>query len=91
MGFACAMPSTARSWVDESQAAVPGYDDRIVTVYVEDDEGGLNLEMEGMQTKGLAGRGGAARRVLRRTGPEALASISEDGRGEEVAFDASGY
>ncbi|WP_086840890.1 patatin-like phospholipase family protein [Amycolatopsis kentuckyensis] len=60
MGFAGAMLSTARSWVDESQAAMPGYDDRIVTVYVKDGEGGLNLEMDQTQITGLAERGEAA-------------------------------
>ncbi|SEF37601.1 Patatin-like phospholipase [Amycolatopsis pretoriensis] len=64
VGFAGAMLSTARSWVDESQAAMPGYDDRIVTVYVEDDEGGLNLEMDQSQITGLAERGKAAAEQL---------------------------
>ncbi|WP_284742285.1 patatin-like phospholipase family protein [Amycolatopsis sp. RTGN1] len=63
-GFAGAMLSTARSWVDESQAAMPGYDDRIVTVYVKDDEGGLNLEMDGKQITALAERGEAAAEQL---------------------------
>jgi predicted acylesterase/phospholipase RssA len=63
-GFAGAMLSTATSWVDESQAAMPGYDDRIVTVYVKDDEGGLNLEMDRTQITALAERGEAAAEQL---------------------------
>jgi hypothetical protein len=63
-GFAGAMLSTTRSWVDESQAAMPGYDDRIVTVYVENDEGGLNLEMDRKQITDLAERGEAAAKQL---------------------------
>jgi hypothetical protein len=43
--FARAILATARSWVDESLIVMPDYRDRVVTVWHDDTEGGLNLTM----------------------------------------------
>jgi predicted acylesterase/phospholipase RssA len=43
--FATSMIDAARNWMDNLQAAVPGYRDRIVHVYLSKREGGLNLNM----------------------------------------------
>jgi hypothetical protein len=43
--FAFSMINAARNWMDNLQAAVPGYRDRIVHVYLNKQEGGLNLNM----------------------------------------------
>ena len=42
---ACPWSNTARVWVDEAPLTMPGYRDRVVTVYQDGDEGGLNLAM----------------------------------------------
>ena len=43
--FAFAMIDAARNWMDNLQATVPGYRDRIVHVFLDKREGGLNLNM----------------------------------------------
>ena len=64
LAFGLALFNTARVWVDESQLTMPGYRDRIVTVYQDDDEGGLNLSMPKDVVRRLSERGRfAARRV----------------------------
>jgi predicted acylesterase/phospholipase RssA len=44
--FLGAMFETAQNFRDNSQAALPGYRERIAHVYLEDGQGGLNLSME---------------------------------------------
>ena len=44
--FFSSIVATARTWVDEAQLSVPGYRDRVVTVFHDHDEGGMNLNME---------------------------------------------
>jgi hypothetical protein len=67
VGFGGAIVSTARAWVDEGLIVMPGYRDRIVTVYCTDEEGGLNLTMPPEVVRALAerGRGAAEKLVVR--------------------------
>lgn len=45
LGFVMAMFDSAKDWQDSLQSILPGYRERIVTVNLKEDEGGLNLEM----------------------------------------------
>jgi predicted acylesterase/phospholipase RssA len=63
---------TARGWVDAGQLVMPGYRDRIVTIWHTDQQGGMNLAMpESVVTK-LANRGeaAAAKLVAQFAGPQ---------------------
>ena len=65
--FVGSIVETARTWVDEAQLSMPGYRDRIVTVWTSPDEGGLNLDMPEQTVLELSERGeGAARRLVDR-------------------------
>jgi predicted acylesterase/phospholipase RssA len=65
--FFSSIIDTARTWVDEGQLSVPGYRDRIVTVFHTHDEGGMNLQMEPGTVLDLSERGaGAAARLVER-------------------------
>jgi predicted acylesterase/phospholipase RssA len=44
-GFAGAIIDTMQDWRDNMQSTLPGFRDRIVHVRLDDDEGGLNLDM----------------------------------------------
>ncbi|MET0520525.1 MAG: hypothetical protein ABW156_00915, partial [Jiangellaceae bacterium] len=62
--FGSSIIDTARTWVDEGQQFVPGYRDRIVTVFHDGQEGGMNLNMQPQVVTGLSNRGrGAAERL----------------------------
>ncbi len=62
--FAWSLIVTARSWLDESQLVRPGYRDRLVTIYHDGDEGGMNLAMPVEVVDGLTARGREAGRKL---------------------------
>ena len=63
--FGSTIIDTARTWVDEGQQFVPGYRDRIVTVFHDGQEGGMNLNMKQQVVTGLSERGrGAADRLV---------------------------
>ena len=65
--FFSSIVATARTWVDEAQLSVPGYRDRVVTVFHDHDEGGMNLNMEEATVRHLSERGeGAATRLVDR-------------------------
>ena len=65
--FFSSIVSTARTWVDEAQLSVPGYRDRVVTVFHDHSEGGMNLNMEETTVLALSRRGeGAATRLVDR-------------------------
>ncbi len=65
--FFASIIDTARTWVDEAQLSMPGYRDRIVTVFHDDSEGGMNLNMEEETVLALSQRGaGAATRLVDR-------------------------
>ena len=55
---------TARGWVDAAQLVMPGYRDRVVTIYHDKEEGGMNLAMPEPIVTGLANRGEAAAGLL---------------------------
>jgi predicted acylesterase/phospholipase RssA len=59
-GFISQIVDTARGWVDAAQLAMPGHRDRVVTIYHDDTEGGMNLKMTDSIVTALAERGGAA-------------------------------
>jgi predicted acylesterase/phospholipase RssA len=56
-GLISTMFDAARSWMDNLQAAVPGYRDRVVHLYLDSREGGLNLNMPEDVVKSLGGYG----------------------------------
>jgi predicted acylesterase/phospholipase RssA len=68
--FGRSIVDTARGWVDEAQLVMPGYRDRIVTIYHDGGEGGMNLNMDEDVVGHLVdrGRAGAASLVSRFVG-----------------------
>jgi hypothetical protein len=58
--FLLEIVDTARGWVDAGQLVMPGYRDRIVTIWHTDEEGGMNLAMQDHVVTDLAARGEAA-------------------------------
>ncbi len=58
--FLSQIVNTARGWVDAAQLVLPGYRDRVVTIYHDNNEGGMNLAMPPEVVTGLANRGEAA-------------------------------
>lgn len=69
--FAGAMVKTWQGWVDNEALRMPGYRDRVVTIYNTRDEGGMNLNMHATTVTSLAnrGRGAGAKLVRKFTGP----------------------
>lgn len=59
-GFFSAIVNVMQNWNDNAQSILPGYRDRIVTVFLAPDEGGLNLDMPQAVLKRLKARGTAA-------------------------------
>ncbi|RDH79557.1 hypothetical protein DVS77_04865 [Mycolicibacterium moriokaense] len=62
--FASQIVNTARGWLDAAQLVMPGYRDRVVTIFHDDTEGGMNLSMPKDVVTGLADRGEAAADLL---------------------------
>jgi predicted acylesterase/phospholipase RssA len=62
--FAHSIMNTMQNWRDNLQAIAPGYRDRIVTVELCRDEGGLNLNMPDTLIQTLTDRGSAAGKLL---------------------------
>jgi hypothetical protein len=58
--FASQIVNTARGWLDTAQLVTPGYRDRVITVYHDNTEGGMNLTMRPEVVTELADRGQAA-------------------------------
>ena len=83
--FAGAILASARSWVDESLIVMPGYRDRVVTVWHDHEEGGLNLNMPPATVDGLAarGRGAAAKLVARFAGDKPGIRVAEGWRNQQ--------
>ena len=69
--FLSQIVDTARGWVDAAQLALPGYRDRVVTIWHDDEEGGMNLAMPPEVVTELANRGevAASKLVERFAGP----------------------
>jgi hypothetical protein len=82
--FLSQVVDTARGWVDAGQLVMPGYRDRVVTIYHDKTEGGVNLAMPAPVVAGLAARGEAAGALLvdKFTG----APTGEDGSRKEVGW-----
>ncbi|MEA2689930.1 MAG: hypothetical protein QOD51_2537, partial [Candidatus Eremiobacteraeota bacterium] len=59
-GFFSAIVNAMQNWNDNTQSVLPGYRDRIVTVFLSSDEGGLNLDMPPAVLARLRDRGSAA-------------------------------
>ncbi|MBV8748225.1 MAG: patatin-like phospholipase family protein [Candidatus Eremiobacteraeota bacterium] len=59
-GFLGVISNAMQNWNDNTQSVLPGYRDRIVTVFLSNDEGGLNLDMPPSILKRLRARGAAA-------------------------------
>jgi predicted acylesterase/phospholipase RssA len=56
-GFLAAVVSAAQSWTDALQTMVPGYRDRIAHIYLDRNEGGLNLDMPRHRVERIASYG----------------------------------
>jgi hypothetical protein len=68
--FGLSLVDTARTWVDQASLTMPGYRDRVVTVYQDGSEGGINLAMPPELVTALSQRGRfAAARLVDRFGP----------------------
>ena len=63
-GFIWAMFSSAKDWQDTLQTKLPGYRERIVSIALAPDEGGLNLAMPAATVKKLGEYGGIAGTTL---------------------------
>jgi predicted acylesterase/phospholipase RssA len=59
-GFLSAIFNAMQNWNDNTQSVLPGYRDRIVTVFMDSTEGGLNLDMPPDVLARLRARGAAA-------------------------------
>ena len=67
LGFIWTIISTMQNWTDTTQSKLPGFRDRIVSVPLTPDEGGLNLNMPPDRIMDLTQRGKeAAEELLRR-------------------------
>lgn len=64
VSFLSAIFATMQNWNDNMQATLPGFRDRIVTVALHDNEGGLNLDMDETAVLALETRGTAAGKAL---------------------------
>ncbi|MEO6835111.1 MAG: hypothetical protein ABI231_04295, partial [Candidatus Tumulicola sp.] len=62
--FFTAMFGALQNWNDNMQTVLPGFRDRIATVALAPEEGGLNLNMDAAMVSGLRRRGVAAARAL---------------------------
>jgi predicted acylesterase/phospholipase RssA len=63
--IAPAAVNAARNWMDNLQTSTPGYRDRVVHIYLDDHEGGLNLNMPADVQGALADYGTeAANRII---------------------------
>ena len=56
-GFLMGLVNAAKDWQDRLQSTLPGYRERIASVYLTEDEGGLNLDMKPDVIKKLVGYG----------------------------------
>jgi predicted acylesterase/phospholipase RssA len=64
LSFAGSIVDSARNWTDTLQTMVPGYRDRIAHIYLNNEQGGLNLNMPDKVVKDIAGYGGLAAEKL---------------------------
>ena len=85
--FGGAIFSTMQNWNDAVLAQLPGYRDRIVTVRLSAEEGGLNLDMDAATIERLVDRGRRAGAMLveRFSAPSDLSSL--DGRANPMSWE----
>ena len=76
--FLMSLVNAAKDWQDRLQSTLPGYRERITSVYLKDTEGGLNLTMPEDTIKALGGFGDRAGALMTGTGVTA---------GDEDVFD----
>lgn len=62
--FVAAMFGALQNWNDTMQTVLPGFRDRIVTIAMAPEEGGLNLNMDAATVERLRARGAAAAKQL---------------------------
>ena len=79
--FVGALASTLMGWVDNEALRMPGYRDRIATIFHTKDEGGMNLNMSGTTVERLAARGRSAGGKLadKFTGPFPEGAVQTNG------------
>jgi predicted acylesterase/phospholipase RssA len=83
--FLVGVATTGRTWMEETQTATPGFRDRVVTVYLNPHEGGMNLNMAPDLVKRLGEYGrAAAQRLIDHYGD--LPTLS-DGRAVDTTWD----
>ncbi len=63
-GFVAAIVRTMQNWNDNSLARMPGVRDRIARVRLEQNEGGLNLDMDSATIRKVSERGELAAQLL---------------------------
>ncbi|PRY12095.1 patatin-like phospholipase family protein [Kineococcus rhizosphaerae] len=80
--FLAGVYDTMHNWADESQARVPGVRERICTVRLADDQGGLNLDMGPERIAALVRLGEAAGAELaglrERSGPDPASVVGDE-------------
>jgi predicted acylesterase/phospholipase RssA len=64
LGFLRAVFETAQSYRDNAQAGMPGYRERILQLFMDSHEGGLNLDMEPAVIEHIQAKGRCAAREL---------------------------
>lgn len=65
VGFGSSIFRTAQNWLDNRQMRVQGYRDRIAHIYLDEHEGGMNLDMKHDAVTRIAGYGVEAAALLR--------------------------
>lgn len=69
LGFLRAIFETAQSYRDNAQAGMPSYRERVIQLFLEEHEGGLNLDMPSEVIQGIQAKGQcAAQKLLERYG-----------------------
>lgn len=63
-GFAGAILQSARGWHDNSYLRLPSFQDRVAEIWLTEEEGGLNLNMDGKKVLELINRGREAGKLL---------------------------
>jgi hypothetical protein len=78
--FLVAIVDTMQTWMDNTQLKMPGYRDRVAHVYLDKQEGGLNLSMDSEAIERISTRGQMAGERLRTqfTSPDPELELSWD-------------
>lgn len=77
LGFAKGIFESAQTWHDNAFLRMPGFRDRVIEIWLNDEEGGLNLEMEEETIKRLINRGReAGRKLVKRYASDSTEKLS---------------